>query len=102
MVPGFDVKVADAVRKWGVNSEELTSLYQDFVLSRMQQSSWPESIVEQCTSLQKALGLKAITVGKTHYQVAVAVYALMEAEQLPADSAGRFLFLSDRIQDAQA
>ena len=69
MVPGFNVKVAEAVRKWGVPTEELTSLYQEFVLSRMQQPSWPESIVEQCTSLQKALGLTAITVGRAHCQV---------------------------------
>jgi hypothetical protein len=102
MDPGFNAKVEKVARKWGVPTDGLTSLYEDFVLSRMQQPSWPESIVEQCTSLQKALGLKAITVGKTHYQVAVAVYALVEAEQLPADSVGRFLFLSDRIQDAQA
>jgi hypothetical protein len=101
MAPGFNTKVADAVRKWGVPAEELTSLYQDFVLSRMQQPSLPESIVEQCTSLQKALGLSAMTVGKAHCTVARNIFALTEAEQLPADSVAQFLFLADRIQDAQ-
>jgi hypothetical protein len=102
MAPGFTTKVAEAVRKWGVSADELTPLYQDFVLSRMQQPSWPENIVEQCTSLQKALGLTAMTVGRAHCTVARNVFALTEAEQLPADSVGRFLFLADRIQDGQA
>jgi hypothetical protein len=101
MVPGFGEKVDEAVRKWGVPTEELTILYQEFVLSRMQQESWPESTIEQCTSLQSALGLTAMTVGKAHCQVARTVFALTEAEQLPADSVGRFLFLADRIQDDQ-
>jgi hypothetical protein len=100
MVPGYAEKVAVAVRKWGVPTEELTTLYQEFVLSRIQQAL-PESTVDQCTSLQDVLGLTAMAVGKAHCQVARTVFALTEAEQLPADSVGRFLFLSDRIQDAQ-
>jgi hypothetical protein len=99
--PGVYDEVEDAVRKWGVPSVELTSLYKDFVLSRMRQSSWTESIVDQCTSLQRALGLTAQQVGNVHCDAVEDVEYLVSSDQITADGVERFLYLADRIMAAQ-